>query len=621
MRRRSGIVPVVFAIQIAQSVGWTWSQETTTGDVTTATSGHTLTRVTHSGTTAGVICGGRNGATGALVSACYELTPPVAGASDASWVSRLVVLPAMAYPRAMHAAAAFGNFLLLLGGTTTDPDPTNPEVIDVNTWTRVPVTEEQFGGLPPAWRMQMASTTWRERFLFVHGGLTLDDGSDLSDAALLYLGDGVHPVFNWSSVRASCLTCATPGGRHGHAVAPWGRDTLVLVGGATESGAVLSDVWLLTYAEDRGTWAWQQRTAANAEALVGGSAHIVGDLLIYYGGTSGRGSTQDDPPAGVRVLQMTTFVWSKPAAAGDWLRRPLWAGVMLLPKSAGSVDSAETELVVCGGALANETVFRHDRPPPASTLAVIAVLRNIGVEPSSGPSMLLAAYIGGGAVAAFVSIIAMYAVWYRCCRYSADARFDEDASETTGLLDGSAALVPTVKPRSRNASTSGPSTLRQQHLQRGDGSGAGGIQMAAISARLRAGTAAAIAEAAQYAATSAALRSDGDSPPSPYVPATLPGSARYGSDSKPKVAPYAMLAGGSAWPSSRGERAAEQRQQSPHAFLATERRQRSTSTSVILHRHNSLPLTIPENTRSGESFIMTSDDENVHYVSDSHSRI
>ena len=418
------IAATTFALTATCAAAWQWDLVGTTGQIPPPRYGHALLMwEAEPGASApqAIACGGAFVGNGSLISDCYILQ-----SADWSWTR----LTRGYYVRSNFAAVIHGDFLLLFGGNTTDPDPTNPEILKVGSWQHV--TDESFAGLVPVARqahtgvVHAATNAW-----VIYGGLSTEDGVVLGDLAALGLGDGIVPAYVWSRLNVSAGSPQPPA-RHCHAAVMNG-DTMIVVGGISATGIVLRDVWALVYTPAAGAWAWEEHTEASAIPRYGHSLIIVSaNYLILYGGadalppSSASPTAAYSPASGVLVCDGvgSHWGWRSPAVGGDWLHTPVWGAVSLV----GTDDATLSQQLVAFGGLPDATAGPVD---PSTYTGKVGVLTGIGQE---GPSKAteLAALLGAGAGALFLVAVMGFVGWR--CRAARARAAEHRRAELSALL-------------------------------------------------------------------------------------------------------------------------------------------------------------------------------------------
>lgn len=186
-------------------------------------------------------------------------------------------------PRAFHCAAADGHKLYVFGGRNDHQQP-RPDLwcLDADSWTWFLIAPLTF---PPAPRDFASLCAMGDGKLILFGGY--DGKRWLNDLHIVHVATG-----EWTHVTiAAGPSLPAPLPRSGHAAAFIQRSLLVF-GGESSNGAVLSDLWALKHADGPALPVWTHvRTPTGPSKRFGHTwapltTHAAGDRILMFGGQS-----------------------------------------------------------------------------------------------------------------------------------------------------------------------------------------------------------------------------------------------------------------------------------------------------------------------------------------------
>ncbi|CAK0818022.1 unnamed protein product [Prorocentrum cordatum] len=297
-------------------------------------------------------------------------------------------------PRTRHAAARWGDILMVFGGCSASSGVplAQLELLHLGTlcWTH-------------------GSTTGQEPSPRADPTLVVDEAGG---CAVLFGGwDGaehladVHALDlrSWCWERVQCD--AGPSPRVLHAACAWAGQGMLVHGGRSAGGELLGDLWLLAWGGPAAPWAWEQLSAGDPAVLGPRCAHAaaaVGDALLAAGGDEGGG-----PGAGCGLFLLRPRRWlPAPAlcrpAAGHGLA-VLDSGALVWGGSGGAAEdvreSAEAGDPKAVQALAGLKRAAPERRPQATWAMLHRVTTSQGrlqyVDPASGYHVFTATYLRG----------------------------------------------------------------------------------------------------------------------------------------------------------------------------------------------------------------------------------
>jgi hypothetical protein len=370
----SRILPVLLTAAIVAA--WNWDFPSSRGTGPGPRRGHTMNLYESSGTRKAILCGGI-GRDAVPTASCAVLNP------FDNW--NFFAEFSMSTPRTDAVSVLLHegplNYLITWGGT---PKLSTADVCDIivaqDPWE--PAVNASCTGTPPSATWGTTLTATASGRLVFYGGATgtfADPGVDTGDLYTMSVVSQQPLQMAWGLPNMAVTD--TPTARHYHAAASFG-ETVVIFGGVTVAGAVLSDVWLLC--TDCTSWEWQLMTTSGAPGLYGHNAVITGSLFVVYGG-------QQPAPTGIYsspVSSRGTWTFTSPKVTGNAPPSGFGSAVALL---AADGDS-DPDLVVYGGSTTSSVGSM-----PSSSLSVLS---DIGMSPFGVEEEL--PYIIGGATGALV---------------------------------------------------------------------------------------------------------------------------------------------------------------------------------------------------------------------------
>ena len=162
-------------------------------------------------------------------------------------------------------------------------------------------------GTPPSARGGHTVSLVNDDTLVFFGGQFYkgdDEFTYLNDVWCLDLG-----AMTWYQPRIA--KGARPEGRFGHTATLVGQTSLYVFGGRAKGGKHLRDVWCLDMSRDVFTWTRVNSATAPPTGRQGHSDVLVGDKIVYFGGTNGKQCFND-----LWVFDTATMTWLRPRTAG-----------------------------------------------------------------------------------------------------------------------------------------------------------------------------------------------------------------------------------------------------------------------------------------------------------------
>jgi Rab9 effector protein with kelch motifs len=162
-------------------------------------------------------------------------------------------------------------------------------------------------GTPPAARGGHTVSLVNDDTLVFFGGQYYkgdDEFTYLNDVWCLDLG-----AMTWYQPKLA--KGPKPEGRYGHTGTLVGTNTLYIFGGRASGNKHLRDVWCLDMSGDVFTWTRVNSATAPPTGRMGHSDVLVGDKIVYFGGTNGKSCFSD-----LWVFDTATMTWLRPRTAG-----------------------------------------------------------------------------------------------------------------------------------------------------------------------------------------------------------------------------------------------------------------------------------------------------------------